>query len=63
MRNKIFANTLYNLGIILCGILGYEYGVLQKQYVFLAIAAFILVTFIVFKIRLYKDLKEPTQKP
>jgi len=35
MWKKIIPNTLYTVGIMLCAIAGYQYGIQQKQYGFL----------------------------
>jgi hypothetical protein len=63
MWKKVIPNTLYNIGIFLCLIFGYQYGIVQKQYVFLFGAIVILATFIMLKYRLYKDLKGASKKP
>ncbi|MBC7399146.1 MAG: hypothetical protein H7289_04310 [Mucilaginibacter sp.] len=61
MRNKIFLSTLYNLCIFGCIILGWT-GITDKQYVYIAAAAFGLVIFVVLKIKLLKDVRN-TLKP
>jgi hypothetical protein len=63
MWKKVIPNTLYNIGIFLCLIFGYKYGIEQANYIFLFGAALILATFIMLKIRLYKDLKGGPKKP
>ena len=62
MGKKLLLNTLYTLGIVVCIISGYEYGVQQKQYGILLGAALIIAIFIVLKIRILKEIKN-TQKP
>ncbi|HEY4325959.1 MAG TPA: DUF6358 family protein [Mucilaginibacter sp.] len=62
MWKKVLPNVLYNIGIFLCLILGYQYGIEQKQYGFLFGAILLLAIFIVLKIRLYKEIKK-AQKP
>ena len=63
MWKKVLPNTLYNIGIILCLIFGYEYGIVQKQYFFLFGAVVILATFIVLKVKIYKELNGISKKP
>jgi hypothetical protein len=63
MWKKVIPNTLYNIGIFLCLIFGYQYGIVQKQYAFLFGAVLIMATFILLKIRLYKELKGAQKKP
>jgi hypothetical protein len=63
MWKKVIPNTLYNIGIFLCLIFGYQYGIVQKQYPFLFGAVVILATFIMLKIRLYKNLNSGPKKP
>ncbi|HEY2581375.1 MAG TPA: DUF6358 family protein [Mucilaginibacter sp.] len=62
MWKKVLPNVLYNIGIFLCLIFGYQYGIEQKQYGFLFGAILLLAIFIVLKIRLYKEIKK-AQKP
>lgn len=61
MWKKVLPNVLYNVGIFLCLIFGYDF-VIQKQYVFLLGAVLFITIFIVLKIRLYKEIKS-LQKP
>ncbi|HEY2581451.1 MAG TPA: DUF6358 family protein [Mucilaginibacter sp.] len=62
MWKKVLPNVLYNIGIFLCLIFGYKYGIEQKQYGFLFGTILLLAIFIVLKIRLYKEIKK-AQKP
>lgn len=55
-------NVLYNLGIFVCLIAGYSYGIEQKNYVILALALVIVVLLIMQKIKLIKEIKN-IQKP
>jgi uncharacterized membrane protein len=63
MWKKALPNVLYNVGIFICLIMGYQYGIEQKQYVFLAIAVILLVIFIFLKIRLLREIKNSFKKP
>lgn len=62
MWKKILPNVLYNIGIFVCLITGYEYGIKQGNYIYLAGAAVLIAIFVVLKIRILKDIKN-TQKP
>ena len=62
MGKKLLLNTLYTLGIVVCIIGGYQYGIVQKQYGILIGAIFIIAIFIVLKIKILKEIKN-TQKP
>jgi hypothetical protein len=62
MWKKMLPNTLYTIGIILCLISGYEYGIMQQQYVFLLGAILLIGIFIYLKIKILKEIKN-TQKP
>jgi len=61
MWKKVLPNVLYNIGIFLCLVFGYDF-IVQRQYVFLLGAVVFIAIFIVLKIRLYKELKG-VQKP
>ena len=62
MWKKVLPNVLYNIGIFICLITGYQYGIVQKQYGYLFGAAILIAIFVVLKIRILKDIKK-TQKP
>lgn len=62
MGKKLFINTLYTIGMILSGIVGYQYGIVQKEYGYIVAAVLIIAIFIVLKIRLLKEIKR-AQKP
>ena len=62
MAKKLLLNTLYTLGIVVSIIVGFEYGIQQKQYGILLGAVLIIAIFIVLKIRILKEIKN-TQKP
>jgi len=62
MGKKLFINTLYTIGIILSIIIGYQYGIVQKEYGYIVSAVLIIAIFIVLKIRLLKEIKR-AQKP
>jgi prepilin signal peptidase PulO-like enzyme (type II secretory pathway) len=63
MRKNYLLNILYTIGIALAVIIGYQYGVEQKQYGFLAGAIVLVVIFVVLKIKLLKDINKTLQKP
>ena len=63
MRKNYLLNILYTIGIALAAIVGYQYGVEQKQYGFLAGAIVLVVIFIVHKIKLLKDVNKTLKKP
>ncbi|MDB4902091.1 MAG: hypothetical protein JWQ63_1372 [Mucilaginibacter sp.] len=56
MWKKVLPNVLYNIGLFLCLIFGYQF-ILQRQYGFLIGALLFIAIFIVLKIRLYKEIK------
>ena len=61
MWKKVLPNVLYNIGIFLCLVFGYDF-IGKKQYGFLIGALLFIAIFIVLKIRLYKEIKG-AQKP
>jgi hypothetical protein len=61
MWKKVLPNTLYNVGIFLCLIFGFQF-IEQKQYGFILIDVLLLAIFIVLKVRIYKDLNK-AKKP
>jgi len=61
-RNYIF-NILLTIGIAVSGITGYQYGIEQKQYGFLAAAVVLVVIFTVLKIKLLKHINSTLKKP
>lgn len=62
MGKKLFLNTFYTIIIIVCLIAGYQYGIVQGQYSYIVVSAFIIAIFIVLKIRILKEIRN-TQKP
>jgi hypothetical protein len=62
MWKKVLPNVLYNIGIFVCLITGYQYGIEQKNYGFLFGALILVAIFIVLKIRILREIKN-TQKP
>jgi Family of unknown function (DUF6358) len=62
MWKKILPNVLYNIGIFVCLITGYQYGIQKGNYVFVAGAAILIAIFVILKIRILKDIRN-TQKP
>ncbi len=63
MGKKLFLNVLYNIGIFVCLITGYQYGIVQKQYGYLLGAVLIIAIFIMLKIKLLKEVKNAQKKP
>lgn len=59
----MFLNVLYTIGIFLCIIAGYNYGIAQGHYIYLLPAAAIIVILVVLKVRLLKDVKNAQKKP
>jgi len=62
MWKKVIPNVLYNIGIFLCLIFGYQYCIEQKHYLFLIPAALIIAIFIYLKIRILKEVRNPQKK-
>lgn len=62
MWKKMIPNTLYSIGIIICAIYGYQYGIVQKQYAFLFGAVLIIAVLVYLKINILKEIKN-TQRP
>jgi len=62
MWKKVTLNVLYNICIFLCFIGAYQYGIVQKQYIYILAAAIFITIFIILKIRLIKEIRN-TQKP
>jgi len=63
MAAKMFLNVLYTLGIFLCIIGGYNYGIADAHYIYLLPAAAIIVILVVLKVRLLKEVKNAQKKP
>ncbi len=63
MWKKVIPNVLYNIGIFICLITGYEYGIEKKQYGYLFGAAILIAIFIVLKIRILKEIRNGQKKP
>lgn len=63
MRKNIILNTLYTIGIALCAIGGYQYGIVQKRYLLLLVAVVLIIIFVFLKIEIIKDVKSRTKKP
>jgi hypothetical protein len=62
MWKKAIPNVLYNVGIFVCLIVGYQYGIEQKQYGYLIVAAILIPIFIVLKIRILKEIRSGQKK-
>jgi hypothetical protein len=63
MRKRAVLNIVYTIGMVVAFVIGYQEGFEKKQYPILVGALIILGTFIVLKIKLYKEIKELTKKP
>jgi high-affinity Fe2+/Pb2+ permease len=63
MWKKAIPNVLYSVGIFLCIIIGYEYGIEQKQYGILFGAVVLIAIFIFLKIKILKEIKNTLKKP
>ena len=63
MAAKMFLNVLYNVGIFLCLIAGYNYGIEHGQYIYLLPAAAIIAILVVLKVRLLKEVKKAQKNP
>jgi len=63
MAAKMFLNVLYTLGIFLCVIGGYNYGIADGHYIYLLPAAAIIAILVVLKVRLLKEVKNAQKKP
>ncbi len=63
MRKSFLLNVLYTIGIAVGVITGYQYGIEQKQYGFLAGAIVLVVIFTVLKIKLLKEVNKTLKKP
>jgi len=63
MRKNFLLNILYTIGIAVGLITGYQYGIEQKQYGFLAGAIVLVVIFTVLKIKLLKEVNKTLKKP
>jgi hypothetical protein len=62
MRKNAILNFLYTLGLCVSAVLGFQYGIEQKQYGYLIAAVILIPIFIVLKIRILKEVKN-TLKP
>jgi hypothetical protein len=63
MWKKAIPNVLYSVGIFVCIIIGYEYGIGQKQYGILFGAVVLIAIFIFLKIKILKEIKNTLKKP
>ncbi|RVU01655.1 hypothetical protein EOD41_06760 [Mucilaginibacter limnophilus] len=61
MGQKIALNVIYNVGIIVCLFIGYE-GIMSKHYSWVLGVAFILVIFVILKIRLMKEVRNMNRR-
>ena len=62
MRKKILWNVLYNIGIFLCIVLGYQEGIATGNYIFAGGAVLIIAILVMQKIKLLREVKN-AQKP
>ncbi|TWI99306.1 hypothetical protein JN11_02623 [Mucilaginibacter frigoritolerans] len=63
MWKKVLPNVLYNIGIFLSLIVGYQYGIVQHHYGYIVSAALIIAIFVYLKIRILKDIRNAQKKP
>jgi hypothetical protein len=63
MWKKAIPNTLYTVGIVVCVIYGYQYGIEKGNYVFLAGAVILITIFVFLKIKILKEIKNTLKKP
>jgi hypothetical protein len=63
MWKKVIPNVLYNVGIFVCLITGYQFGIVQKQYGYLFGALVLIGIFVFLKIRILKEIRNPQKKP
>jgi len=63
MWKKAIPNTLYTVGIVVCVIYGYQYGIEKGNYVFLAGAVILIAIFVFLKIKILKEIKNTLKKP
>jgi Ca2+/Na+ antiporter len=62
MWKKVIPNTLYNIGIFISIIAGYQYGIVQHHYGYIVSAVLIIAIFIALKIKILKEIKNPQKK-
>jgi hypothetical protein len=62
MGIKLFLNTFYTIVIVIALIAGYQYGIVQSQPTYIAIAVVLIAIFIWLKIKLLKQIRG-AQKP
>lgn len=58
MGKKLALNVLYTIGIFICFAIGY-WGFQHSRYEYIAASAFIAILFIVLKVKLLKELRNP----
>jgi hypothetical protein len=63
MWKKAIPNTLYTVGIVVCIIYGYQYGIEQGRYGFLFGAIVLIAIFVFLKIKILKEIKNTLKKP
>jgi Flp pilus assembly protein protease CpaA len=63
MWKKIIPNTLYTVGIVVCIVYGYQYGIEKAQYGILAGAIVLIAIFVILKIRILKEIKNAQKNP
>ena len=63
MWKKLIPNVLYNIGIFVCAITGYEYGIKKGNYIYVAGAVLLIVIFIYLKIKILKEIRDTQKKP
>jgi hypothetical protein len=63
MWKKAIPNVIYNVGIFVCLVLGYQLGIEKGNYWFIALAVVLLVIFIILKIKVFKEIRNTLKKP
>jgi len=63
MWKKAIPNVIYNVGIFVCLVLGYQLGIEAGNYWFVALAVVLLVIFIILKIKVFKEIRNTLKKP
>ena len=63
MAKKLALNVLYNIGIFICLVLAYTFGIEHPRYEYLAAALLLGVMLVILKIRLMKSVRNMQKKP
>ena len=63
MWKKVIPNVLYNIGIFICLIIGYQYGIVQNHPMYIVSAVLIIAIFVMLKIKILREIKNTQKKP